>query len=104
MIPEHCTPQTGQALSTAQASEYLLELGGWHHKNGAIEKTFHFKNFFETMAFINALAWICHTEDHHPDLNVNYKLCVVRWQTHSVSGLSMNDFICAKQVDAFIRA
>ena len=51
---------------------------------GAIEKTFSFKNYYETIAFVNALAWICNTEDHHPDLAVTYNRCVTRFSTHSV--------------------
>jgi 4a-hydroxytetrahydrobiopterin dehydratase len=102
VIPQHCTPQTGAAMSTAQVNEHLAQLSGWALTNGAIEKTFAFNNFFEVMAFVNALAWICHTEDHHPDLAVSYKHCTVRWQTHSVGGVSVNDLVCANQVDALI--
>ena len=72
--------------------------------NGAIEKTFTFKNYHETMAFVNALAWIAHTEDHHPDLVVTYNRCIVRFTTHSVGGISINDFICAAKADALLVA
>ena len=54
------------------------------------------------MAFVNALAWIAHSEDHHPDLEVGYRHCRVRFSTHSVGGLSENDFICAARVDALL--
>ena len=70
--------------------------------NGAIEKTFPFKNYHETIAFVNALAWVAHTEDHHPDLTVSYARCVVRFNTHSVGGISVNDFICAAKADALV--
>jgi 4a-hydroxytetrahydrobiopterin dehydratase len=100
VIPKHCTPQTGAAMSTPQVNEHLVQLPGWALKDGAIEKTFAFKNFFEAMAFVNALAWICHAEDHHPDLSVSYQHCTVRWQTHSVGGVSVNNFVCAGLVDA----
>ncbi len=49
---------------------------------------------------MNALAWIANAEDHHPDLAVSYSRCVVRFNTHSVQGISVNDFICAAKVDA----
>ncbi len=91
-------------MSAAQVNAHLAELHGWTLKDSALEKTFNFKNFFETMAFVNALAWVCHAEDHHPDLAVSYKQCVVRWQTHSVGGLSVNDFVCAAKVDALLPA
>ena len=55
-----------------------------------------------TMAFVNAVAWIAHREDHHPDLLVSYNRCTVRFNTHSVGGLSINDFICAAKVDGLL--
>ena len=62
-------------------------------------KTFNFKNYYETMAFVNALAYMAHREDHHPDLGVHYNRCVVRYSTHDVGGLSENDFICAAKAE-----
>jgi 4a-hydroxytetrahydrobiopterin dehydratase len=54
------------------------------------------------MAFVNALAWIAHTEDHHPDLGVHYDRVVVRWSSHDAGGLTDNDLLCAAKVDALI--
>ena len=68
----------------------------------AIEKTFTFANYFETMAFVNAVAFIAHVQDHHPDMSVHYNRCVVRFNTHDVGGLSISDFDCAAQVDALV--
>jgi 4a-hydroxytetrahydrobiopterin dehydratase len=70
---------------------------------GHIERTFTFKNYYETMAFVNAVAFISHQEDHHPDMEVGYKTCKVRYFTHSIKGLSENDFICAAKVDKLIK-
>ncbi|MBA4108212.1 MAG: 4a-hydroxytetrahydrobiopterin dehydratase [Leptothrix sp. (in: Bacteria)] len=67
---------------------------------GVLHRTFSFKDFHATMAFVNAVAWIAHDQDHHPDLAVSYNRCTLRWSTHSVAGLSLNDFICAARVDA----
>jgi 4a-hydroxytetrahydrobiopterin dehydratase len=67
-----------------------------------IQRTFEFRNFYETIAFVNALAWIANTEDHHPNLAVSYKRCVVQFSTHAVGGLSDNDFICAAKTDALV--
>jgi 4a-hydroxytetrahydrobiopterin dehydratase len=49
---------------------------------------------------VNASAWISHREDHHPDLEVGYNKCTVRYFTHDVGGLTRNDFICAAKIDA----
>jgi 4a-hydroxytetrahydrobiopterin dehydratase len=67
-----------------------------------ISRVFKFSNYYETIAFVNALAWIAHREDHHPDLEVGYNRCTVNYSTHSVGGLSKNDFICAARVDALV--
>ena len=67
-----------------------------------IQRTFRFKNYYQTIAFVNALAWVAHAEDHHPDLAVGYNRCTVNYSTHSVGGLSENDFICAARIDALV--
>ncbi|MEP7056701.1 MAG: 4a-hydroxytetrahydrobiopterin dehydratase [Caldimonas sp.] len=90
------------AMSDNEIRDHLAQLSGWHLGGDAIEKTFAFKNYLETIAFVNALAWICHTEDHHPELRVTFDRCVARFSTHSVSGISRNDFICATKADALV--
>ena len=92
-----------EALGAAEAKKLLAEVPGWERQGGAIAKTFAFKNYYETMAFVNASAWISHREDHHPDLEVGYNKCVVRYSTHSVGGLSESDFICAAKIEALFR-
>ena len=89
-------------MSAADIATHLKNAPGWALTDGSIEKTFSFKNYFETIAFVNALAWICNTQDHHPDLAVSYNRCVVRFNTHSVGGISINDFICAAQVNELV--
>ena len=100
----HCQPLKGaeHKLDTAHIKALLKQLPGWKliDKGAAIEKTYTFKNYYRTLAFVNALAFIAHREDHHPDLGVHYNRCVVRYSTHDVGGLSMNDFICAAKVEA----
>ncbi|WP_455380790.1 4a-hydroxytetrahydrobiopterin dehydratase [Acidihalobacter prosperus] len=68
----------------------------------SIEREFRFKNFYDTMAFVNALAWIAHREDHHPDLEVGFNRCLVCYSTHAIEGLSRNDFVCAARADALM--
>lgn len=82
------------------ADELLGQLDGWSREGHEISKTFSFKNYYETMAFVNASAFISHKEDHHPDLLVGYKTCKVTYTTHAIGGLSENDFICAAKLDA----
>ncbi len=65
-----------------------------------ISYDFHFKNYYQTMAFVNAVAWIANQENHHPDMEVGYNYCVVNYTTHAIKGLSENDFICAAKVNA----
>jgi 4a-hydroxytetrahydrobiopterin dehydratase len=89
-------------LSMDEARELLTQLHDWsiNQETQTIERNFKFKNFYETIAFVNAVAWIANREDHHPDLEVGYNRCVVHYSTHSVGGLSENDFICAAKIDA----
>jgi 4a-hydroxytetrahydrobiopterin dehydratase len=80
----------------------LPKLHGWKLRDGQLCKTYLFKDYHHTMAFVNAVAWMAHRQNHHPDLNVGYNRCEVRYSTHSVNGLSENDFICAAKVDALM--
>jgi 4a-hydroxytetrahydrobiopterin dehydratase len=78
----------------------MRDLEGWSREGDAIVKTYRFRNYHETMAFVNATAWISHRQDHHPDLTVGYNQCTVTYTTHSAGGLSAKDFECATKVDA----
>ncbi len=91
------------ALDAQTVTQRLSQLSGWSREGDAISKTFSFKNYYETMAFVNAVAWVSHREDHHPDLEVGYNRCRVRYSTHSVGGLSENDFICAAKAEALMQ-
>ena len=102
LLHQTCQAQGVQAMNEAVIHDHLAQVSGWHLNQGAIEKTYGFKNYHETIAFVNALAWIAHTEDHHPALTVSYDRCVVRFSTDSVGGVSLNDFICAAKADALI--
>jgi len=105
---QSCRPCEGksQALTHAQARDLMPQIPGWTLDESAslLHRTFTFHNFYETMAFVNAVAYIAHTEDHHPDLTIGYKECRISYQTHALSGLSENDFICAAKIDALDRS
>ena len=95
-----------RALTATEVVANLAKLEGWTLTgNGAavaIEKTFTFANYYETISFVNAAAFIAHAQDHHPDLSVHFNRCVVRWNTHDVGGISITDFDCAAQLDALL--
>jgi len=102
LTAKKCKPCEGGVpkLGEAEISALLKHLQGWAYRDSAIAKTYAFRNYHETMAFVNATAWISHREDHHPDLAVGYNQCEVRYSTHAIGGLSENDFICAAKIDA----
>ena len=87
-------------LKQDQISSLLQQLDGWTQHKQVIDKTFAFNNYYQTMSFVNAVAWISNQQDHHPELTVNFNKCKVEYSTHSVEGLSENDFVCAAKVDA----
>jgi len=89
-------------MAAAEISAQLSRIAGWALVDGAIQKRYDFADYHRTMAFVNAVAWVAHVEDHHPDLAVSYNRCTVRFSTHSVGGISVNDFICAARVDALL--
>ena len=91
------------AVDEAQIGKFLAQLPGWERTGGQIAKTYRFQNYHETMDFVNATAWVSHREDHHPDLEVGYNKCTVRYSTHSVGGLSENDFICAAKIEELMK-
>ena len=92
------------ALSATQLIASLAKLEGWKlHGDGAdiaIEKTFTFANYLQSMAFANAVAYLAEQHDHHPAMLVQYGSCSVRFNTHDVHGISKTDFECAALVDA----
>jgi len=99
--------QNRRALSATEIVTHLSQLNGeqalgWRLIDGALEKTFTFKNYHETIGFVNAVAFIANAEDHHPDLSVSYSHCTVRFNTHDLSGISVSDFLCASRVDALL--
>ena len=101
---KRCQPCEGGVPPLDETSTLTLlgKLPGWAVQEKKLEKSFGFKNYYETMAFVNALAWISHREDHHPDLSVGYNKCHVSYWTHAIGGLSENDFICAAKIERLL--
>ncbi len=105
LTSKSCKPCEGGVppMTRDEASKLLRELDGWALHETTIDKTFEFKNYYQTMAFVNTVAWVSHREDHHPDMTVGYNKCRVEYSTHAIGGLSENDFICAAKVDALLK-
>ena len=95
-----------RALTATEVVANLAKLEGWtltgDGAHVAIEKTYQFANYYETISFVNALAFVANAQDHHPDLSVHYNRCVVRLNTHDVNGISATDFDCARAFDALV--
>lgn len=104
LATRHCTPcEGGTPPLTEEAARMMLErLEGWECAGGEISKEFRFKNYHQTLAFVNAVAWVAHRENHHPDMLVGYNTCRITYTTHAIGGLSENDFICAARVEALL--
>src|SRR4030065_1108447 len=102
LLTMSCQPRTGAALSRTEAEKLMGEIPGWALNDTASEitRTWKFGDYYETLAFVNALAWVVHREDHHPDLEVSYNRCRMHFSTHSVRGLSENDFICSAKLNS----
>lgn len=102
-----CKPCEGGVapLEKSAILDLLKTVDGWEfdEEHQEIRRLFPFKNYYRTMAFVNAVAWMAHKENHHPDLEVSYNRCLVRYTTHAINGLSDNDFICAAKVNELLK-
>lgn len=105
LTTKNCKPCEGGVppLTQPEIDGMMKQLEGWQQHEQTIRKTYPFKNYYQTIAFVNAVAWMTHREDHHPDLKVGYNNCAVEYSTHAIGGLSENDFICAAKVDALFK-
>jgi 4a-hydroxytetrahydrobiopterin dehydratase len=108
LAQKKCKPcEGGVAPLTRDTAESLLTKlqVGWRltADNRSIRRELAFKDFYRTMSFVNAVAHLANIEDHHPDLEVGYNYCRIVYTTHSIRGLSENDFICAAKIDQLPR-
>ncbi len=100
LLSRRCRHLDGPAMNDATVAMQLAVLPDWRAVDGALQREYQFADYYETLAFVNALAFVIHAEDHHPDMRVTYNRCQLRFNTHSVNGISENDFICAAKADA----
>jgi 4a-hydroxytetrahydrobiopterin dehydratase len=105
LLLAQCTPQR-EAIPLEQLADWLAQTPGWSAdtEHRVIGRRFEFENFYQTMAFVNAVAEIAHAQDHHPEMMVGFDACTISFSTHSAQGLTPNDFICAAQVSALPEA
>jgi 4a-hydroxytetrahydrobiopterin dehydratase len=105
-LAEKRSAQPATKLDPSQIDTLLAQVPGYQvdAARNKICKTYQFADFYETIAFVNALAYIANQEDHHPDLAVSYNKCSVEFTTHDAGGLTENDFICAARINALIRS
>ncbi|GIK88536.1 MAG: 4a-hydroxytetrahydrobiopterin dehydratase [Burkholderiales bacterium] len=89
-------------LSDQAIADAVAALPGWSHVADRIAKTFRFAGWHETMAFVNAVAWVAERADHHPDLSVHFNRCVVSYSTHDAGGITQNDLICAARIERLL--
>jgi len=104
LLMQNCKPIAPgtPALGGHDLEHKLSHAEGWEIDNEELTKTFQFEDHYQTMAFVNAVAWISHREDHHPTMVVGYNTCNLRYSTHTVGGISDNDFICSAKVDHLV--
>jgi len=104
---QHCSnnPELAPRLDNAESQAHMVSINpDWQINldEQCITRQFEFKNYYQTMAYANSVAWIAHQQDHHPDMTITYRHCTIQYSTHSVKGLSLNDFICAARIDKLI--
>jgi 4a-hydroxytetrahydrobiopterin dehydratase len=104
LISRKCQACEGNAgeVEAVDLAFYLEQTPGWEIDGNELQRTFKFKNYYEALAFVNATAWISHRENHHPDIALGYNKVTMRYSTHSVGGLTPNDFICAAKINELL--
>lgn len=88
-------------MSEAQIQGALKDLPDWSEVSGAIQRTFQFANFLESMAFVNRVAQAAEADQHHPDILIRYNKVTLTLSTHDAAGITKKDFVLAKKCDGF---
>ena len=108
LAEQHCVPRRGDhhRLPLSEAQRLLAQLPQWTlaADGQSLFRLYRFKDFVGAVDFVNALCEMAQAQDHHPDLELGYGRCSLRYNTHDVGGLSLNDFICAARADALYDA
>ncbi len=104
LLQKKCLPCEGGVapMSHNEVAEMILNFPNWQFINSRLSRKFVFKNHYEAISFVNAVAWISHKENHHPYITVGFKDVLVEYWTHAIGGISENDFICVAKVDEIL--
>lgn len=99
-----CAPCEGgvEPMSETDIQGMMDHVPQWEYAEGRVRRKWLFKNHYEAIAFVNAVAWISHKENHHPYITIGFKDVLVEYWTHAIEGISVNDFICAAKVDEIL--
>lgn len=97
-----CEDKSIKPMNRAEAEDYLAQTSGWmlDEKAQKISKEFKFKDFIGAINFVERVADVAEMEGHHPDIHIHYNKVLLELWTHSIGGLSENDFIVAAKIDA----
>lgn len=106
LTDKSCKPCEGGVapMSREEAEATMDQVPEWElsEDGTTLTRRFEFKGFYKCVAFINAMAWVANSENHHPDFSAGYNYCVVNFTTHAIDGLSENDFICAAKISSLL--
>ncbi len=100
IVPAH---EKMEKLSEEVVRGYLSVLDGWELAEGALTRTFQFSDFLEAMQFVNMVGYLAERVQHHPDIVIQYNRVTVRFWTHAVDGITINDVLAAARVEWLYR-
>ena len=106
LLKKKCVPCEGGTLplKLEEVASYmkLLKTPWTAEGNKKISRQFKFKDFKEAMMFVGKVAEVANNEDHHPDIHIYYNKVEIELSTHSIGGLSGNDFIVARKIEKLL--
>jgi len=88
-------------LSEPDIQAALAQTPEWTELNGAIQRTFQFADFVQSMAFVNQVASAAEHDQHHPDILIRWNKVTLTLSTHDASGITAKDFALARKIDGF---
>jgi 4a-hydroxytetrahydrobiopterin dehydratase len=87
------------ALTDHEAQNLLTSLPDWNIQGGELVRTFSFKDFRASLAFVNRVGELAESAGHHPDIDIRYNKVRLALVTHDAGGLTKNDFDLAAKAD-----
>ena len=100
LAERHCRPcRDIPPMANVEAQKHLLHVPGWVLSNNKIEKEYKFKTYLEGLDFANKIGHVAEEQDHHPDILIGWRRVKLSLTTHSIKGLSENDFIMAAKAE-----